>query len=55
MCMVDGALLALVSRPLPSVGWTGTTRPSCLQSYAAHISTTGWVLYSLLMTDPKRQ
>jgi hypothetical protein len=45
----------LVSRQLPSGGWTETTRPSGQQSYAEHISTSGWVLYALLMTDPKRQ
>jgi hypothetical protein len=45
----------LVSRQLPSGGWTETTRPSGQQSYAEHISTSGWALYALLMTDPKRQ
>jgi hypothetical protein len=45
----------LVSRQLPSGGWIETTRPSGQQSYAEHISTSGWALYALLMTDPKRQ
>jgi hypothetical protein len=45
----------LVSRQLSSGGWTETTRPSGQQSYAEHISTSGWVLYALLMTDTKRQ
>ena len=45
----------LVSRQLSSGGWMETTRPSGQQSYAEHISTSGWVLYALLMTDPKRQ
>ena len=45
----------LLSRQLPSGGWLETTRPSGGQSYAEHISTTGWVLYALLTTNPKRQ
>ena len=45
----------LLSRQLSSGGWTETTRPSGQQSYAEHISTSGWVLYSLVMTDSKRQ
>ncbi len=45
----------LLSRQLPSGGWIETTRPSGGQSYAEHISTTGWVLYALLTTDAKRQ
>ncbi len=34
-------------------GWQETTRPSGHESYAEHISTTAWALYSLLMTDSK--
>jgi hypothetical protein len=45
----------LLSRQLPSGGWTETTRPSGQQSYAEHISTTGWVLYALLTTNSKGQ
>jgi len=44
----------LLSRQLPAGGWMETTRPSGQQSYAEHISTTGWVLYTLLTTNPKR-
>jgi hypothetical protein len=36
-------------------GWQETTRPPGGVSYAEHISTTAWALYSLLETDPKRK
>ena len=45
----------LIARQLPGGGWQETTRPRGQQSYAEHISTTGWALYALLLTDPKRQ
>jgi len=40
----------LVSAQLPSGGWVETTRPSGGQSYAQHVSTTGWAALALLAT-----
>jgi hypothetical protein len=45
----------LLSIQQPGGGWPETTRPAGQLSYAEHISTSGWALYALLMTDPKRQ
>ncbi len=36
---------------LPSGGWTETTRPAGSQSYAQHISTSGWATLALLATS----
>jgi squalene cyclase len=43
------AWLLLVQRP--SGGWTETTRPAGSQSYAQHISTSGWATMALLATS----
>jgi hypothetical protein len=40
----------LVARQLPGGGWPETTRPSGFQSYAQHISTSGWATLALLKT-----
>ena len=40
----------LVARQLPAGGWPETTRPSGFQSYAQHISTSGWATLALLKT-----
>jgi hypothetical protein len=36
-------------------GWPATTRPAGLESYAQHISTTGWATLALLATDRKNR
>ncbi len=41
----------LLQEQLPSGAWTETTRPSGSQSYAQHISTSGWVTLALLATS----
>lgn len=41
----------LVRVQLPAGGWPETTRPSGLQSYAQHISTSGWATLALLKTQ----
>jgi hypothetical protein len=45
----------LIRQQQSAGGWPETTRPAGQQSYAEHISTTGWAAYALLATDPKRQ
>jgi squalene cyclase len=45
----------LIARQETSGGWPETTRPPGQQSYAEHISTTGWAAYALLATDAKRE
>jgi hypothetical protein len=40
----------LIRSQLPAGGWPETTRPSGFQSYAQHISTSGWVTLALLRT-----
>jgi hypothetical protein len=40
----------LVGAQLPSGGWQETTRPPGGQSYAQHVSTTGWAALALLET-----
>jgi hypothetical protein len=40
----------LVRTQLPAGGWPETTRPSGFQSYAQHISTSGWATLALLKT-----
>ncbi len=44
----------LVRTQLPSGAWQETTRPAGAQSYAQHISTTGWALLALASTNRKR-
>ena len=44
----------LIRRQHPSGGWPETTRPPGAQSYAQHISTSGWAALALFATDPKR-
>lgn len=44
----------LVHSQLPDGGWPETTRPPGGQSYAHHISTTGWATLALLATNPER-
>ena len=41
----------LIRNQLPAGGWPGTTRPSGFQSYAQHISTSGWATLALLKTS----
>ncbi len=41
----------LVETQLPAGGWPETTRPSGFQSYAQHISTSGWATLALLRTS----
>jgi len=43
----------LIGTQLPAGGWIATTRPAGAQSYAQHISTTGWVTMALLKTNAK--
>ncbi len=45
----------LLQRQLSSGGWPETTRPSGAQSYAQHISTSGWATLALLMTRNSRE
>jgi len=40
----------LIRVQLPAGGWPETTRPSGFQSYAQHISTSGWATLALLKT-----
>jgi hypothetical protein len=40
----------LIGGQLPAGGWPATTRPSGFQSYAQHISTSGWVALALMRT-----
>ncbi len=41
----------LLKEQLSTGGWVATTRPAGSQSYAQHISTTGWVTLALLATS----
>lgn len=41
----------LLQAQLPSGAWTETTRPAGSQSYAQHISTSGWATLALLTTS----
>lgn len=43
----------LIANQLADGSWTETTRPSGSESYAQHISTTGWALLALLETRAK--
>jgi hypothetical protein len=52
---VERGRAALLRLQQSEGGWQETTRPPGGVSYAQHISTTGWVLYVLLETGPKRQ
>jgi hypothetical protein len=45
----------LVATQLPDGGWPATTRPPGGQSYAQHISTTGWAVMALIQTMENRQ
>jgi squalene cyclase len=47
---IDRARRYLTSTQLASGGWPETTRPSGSQSYAQHISTSGWATLALLAT-----
>ena len=40
----------LIGEQLEEGGWTGTTRPAGAESYAEHLSTTGWATLALLAT-----
>jgi hypothetical protein len=42
----------LIETQLPSGGWPETTRPPGAQSYAQHISTSGWATLALLGSRP---
>ena len=52
---VERGRAALLRWQQEAGGWQETTRPPGGVSYAEHISTTGWALYALLETGPKRQ
>lgn len=41
----------LIAAQQSSGGWPETTRPAGSQSYAEHISTTGWAVLALLLTE----
>lgn len=44
----------LITAQLPDGSWRGTTRPANSDSYAQHLSTTGWATLALLATrDPQ--
>ena len=47
---VDRGRAFLVSTQEPGGGWPETTRPAGFESYAQHISTTGWATLALLAT-----
>jgi len=53
--LIERGRAFLISIQQPGGGWPETTRPAGQISYAEHISTSGWALYALLLTDPKRQ
>ena len=42
----------LLTRQQADGSWLETTRPPGQISYAEHISTTAWVLYCLLQSEP---
>jgi hypothetical protein len=44
----------LIATQQPDGSWPATTRPPGGQSYAQHISTSGWVTMALLLTNPER-
>jgi hypothetical protein len=44
----------LIERQLSAGGWPETTRPSGFQSYAQHISTSGWATLALLKTSNRK-
>src|SRR5439155_3146338 len=44
----------LIATQQPEGGWPETTRPPGAQSYAEHISTSGWATLALLLTNPER-
>ncbi len=44
----------LIAVQQPSGGWPETTRPPGAQSYAQHISTSGWATLALVLTNPER-
>jgi hypothetical protein len=48
------ARVFLIATQQPDGGWPATTRPPGGQSYAQHISTTGWATLALLLTNPER-
>jgi hypothetical protein len=50
--VIDGARRFLASVQLEPGGWPETTRPAGYQSYAQHISTSGWATLALLETAP---
>jgi hypothetical protein len=45
----------LIRAQLPAGGWPETTRPSGFQSYAQHISTSGWATLALLRTNTSNE
>ena len=49
--LIQGGRAWLTKAQLPSGGWPATTRPSGSQSYAQHMSTTGWATLALLETS----
>ena len=48
--LIGGGRAYLIRTQLPAGGWPETTRPSGFQSYAQHISTSGWATLALLKT-----
>jgi hypothetical protein len=53
--LVERGRAALLRLQQDAGGWQDTTRPPGGVSYAEHISTTAWVLYALLETNPERK
>lgn len=49
--LIQGGRAYLIANQRADGGWTETTRPSGSESYAQHISTTGWALLALLETQ----
>jgi hypothetical protein len=47
---IDRARIFLMLRQLPTGGWPETTRPPGSQSYAQHMSTTGWATQAMVVT-----
>ncbi len=50
--LIEGGRAFLLETQFTDGGWVETTRPAGSQSYAEHISTTGWATLALLKTRP---
>ena len=51
---IDRGRTFLAGQQQADGGWPATTRPAGAQSYAQHISTSGWATLALILTDSKR-